>query len=286
MACCFVWGINLPWTRVIVSEIPPVFAVALRFIGIALCLAPMLRPVPRQWGKVFAISMGIGALHFALLFMGLAAAPASAVAIVGQLGLPMVTILSVLVLGEVVRAKRISGMVLAFAGVLVILWKPGALAFDPGLLWVVASAACGAAGSIMMKKIDPLPALNLQAWVALFSFPPLLVLSFVTETGQVEALMGASWMVWAGLAFSILVVSIFGHSAYYVILKNYEITRVAPLTLMVPVWAVIVGIVVLGEPMTWQLGLGAALTLAGVGLVASRENRVLPDEAVSGMRNG
>jgi O-acetylserine/cysteine efflux transporter len=286
MACCFVWGVNLPWTRLVVAEIPPVFAVGLRFLGIGLCLAPMLRPVPKQWGMVFAISMGIGAAHFAMLFLGLAAAPASAVAIVGQLGLPIVTILSVLLLGEVVRAKRISGMVLAFAGVLVILWKPGVVALDPGLLWVVASATCGAVGSILMKKIDPLPALNLQAWVAVFSFPPLMVLSALTETGQVAALMASSWVTWTGLAFSVLVVSIFGHSAYYVILKRYEITRIAPLTLMVPVWAVVVGLVVLGEPLTWQLGLGAALTLAGVGLVASRENRALPDEAVSGIRNG
>jgi O-acetylserine/cysteine efflux transporter len=286
MACCFVWGINLPWTRAMLAEIPPVFAVGLRFLGITICLAPMLAPIPRQWGKVLAISMGIGALHFALLFLGLASAPASAVAIVGQIGLPIVTILSVLILGEVVRAKRITGISLAFVGVLVIVWKPGALAFDPGLLWVVTSALCGAVGSILMKQIEPLPALNLQAWVGLFSFPPLLLLSAVTETGQIESLMSASWVVWSGLAFSILVVSIFGHSAYYVILKNYEITKIAPLTLMVPVWAVVVGILVLGEPMTWQLAIGAALTLVGVGLVASRENKVLPDEAVSGMRNG
>jgi O-acetylserine/cysteine efflux transporter len=286
MAVCLVWGINLPLTRLIVQEIPPVFAVALRFLGIAICLAPLLRPVPKQWGSVLMISMGIGALHFALLFQGLASAPASAVAIVGQLGLPMVTVLSVVFLGEVVRAKRITGMALAFAGVLVILWKPGAIAFEPGLLFVVASAACASVGSIMMKRIDPLPALNLQAWVALFSFPPLIAFSLMTETGQVKALIQGGWVVWGGLAFSILVVSIFGHSVYYWILKRYEITKIAPLTLMVPVWAVLIGVVALNEPVTWQLALGAGLTLAGVGLVASRENRALPGSAMSGMRDG
>lgn len=284
LLCCIVWGLNLPLTRVLVGEIPPVLAAALRFAGIAVLLIPFLRPVPRQWGTVIAVALLIGGLHFALLFLGLASAPASSVAIVGQLGLPMVTVMSIIFLKERVHAWRLAGMVLAFAGVMIILWKPGGFTLAAGLLFVVASAFVASAGSILMKRMEPLPALQLQAWVGLISVVPLVALSAVTETGQVAALATAPWWAWAILAFSIVVVSIFGHSAYYQLLKRYDITLMAPLTLLTPVVAVATGVIWLGEPLTWQLMAGGAVTLLGVGLVAMRQNKVLDETAMAQTR--
>jgi O-acetylserine/cysteine efflux transporter len=284
LACCVVWGLNLPLTRLIVGEVPPVFMAALRFAGIALCLIPFLRPVPRQFGMVVLVGLFIGGLHFMLLFLGLAHAPASAVAIVGQLGLPMVTVMSIVFLKETVRWRRMLGMALAFAGVLVVLWKPGGLSLSLGLLFVVGSAFIGSVGSILMKRMDPIPALQLQAWVGLISVLPLLLLSMAMERGQIAAAMAAPWWVWAGLAFSVLVVSIFGHSVYYQLLKRHEVTQLAPLTLLTPVVAVLTGVMALGEPVSWQLLVGGAVTLAGVGLVAMRENARLSPEEIARSR--
>lgn len=278
--CCVVWGVNLPLTRLLVGEIPPILAATLRFAGLALVLLPFLRPVPRQWGTVILVALSIGGLHFALLFLGLATAPASAVAIVGQIGLPMVTVLSVIFLKEEVHAQRILGMTLAFIGVLVVLWKPGGLTLSAGLLFVVASAFVGSVGSIVMKRMEPLPALQVQAWVGLVSIVPLLLLSAVTETGQLATIAAAPLWAWAILAFSVVVVSVFGHSAYYQLLKRHDVTLLAPLTLLTPVVAVATGVLALGEPVTWQLLVGGAITLLGVGLVARRRNRALATVAI------
>jgi O-acetylserine/cysteine efflux transporter len=286
LACCLVWGLNLPLTRWAVADVPPIFFAALRFLLLGLCLIPFLRPIPKQFGLVFLIAMCIGGIHFALLFLGLAAAPASAVAIVGQLGLPMVTILSIIFLQEKVRWRRILGMSLAFAGVIAILYRPGTFTFEIGLVYVIGSAFVGAVGTIIMKRIDPMPALSLQAWVGTLSFIPLLVLSFVVEKDQVSSFMTAGPWVWAALAFSTLVVSVFGHSVYYQLLKRYEVTLLAPLTLLTPIVAVLTGIFVFGEPLTAKLILGGALTLAGVFLVAARENKSLPPDAVSQAKIG
>jgi O-acetylserine/cysteine efflux transporter len=286
MACCVVWGLNLPLTRMVVEDVPPVFLAALRFLGIGLCLIGFLRPIPKQFGLVFAIAMCIGGIHFALMFIGLANAPASAVAIVGQLGLPMVTILSMIFLFEKVRWRRGIGMALAFAGVVFILYDPNRFGLDKGLLFIAASAFAGAVGSILMKRMDPIPALNLQAWVGLLSCVPLGLFSLATETGQIVGLMKSGWFAAGALAFSILVVSIFGHSVYYQLLKRHEVTLLAPLTLMTPLIAVAVGIFLLGEPITFKLVAGGALTLLGVALVAGRQNNSLPKDAVSQAKTG
>lgn len=286
LACCFVWGINLPLTRWVIQDVPPIFYAGLRFLCLGLCLIPFLRPIPKQLGLVFVIAMCIGGIHFALLFLGLQASPASAVAIVGQLGLPMVTVLSVIFLQEKVRWRRILGMTLAFAGVIFIVYRPGTLTLEAGLIFVVASAFVGAVGTIVMKRIDPMPALTLQAWVGLFSFVPLIALSAFTEKNQVSSFINGGIWVWLALVFSVVAVSVFGHSAYYQLLKRYEVTLLAPLTLLTPVVAVAIGIIALNEPISTNLMIGGALTLLGVFLVAIRENKSLPADAVAQSKLG
>lgn len=280
LACCLVWGINLPLTRWAVQDVPPIFSAGLRFLFLGICLLPFLKPFPKQFGLVFVIAMCIGGIHFALLFLGLEASPASAVAIVGQLGLPIVTVLSVIFLQEKVRWRRILGMSLAFVGVVVIIYRPGTLSLEAGLIYVAASAFVGAVGTIIMKRIEPMSALSLQAWVGVLSFVPLFGLSAFTEENQISSFIAGGPGIWGALAFSVLAVSVFGHSAYYQLLKRYEVTLLAPLTLLTPIVAVVIGIIVLQEPITANLVIGGAITLAGVFMVAIRENRSLPPEAV------
>lgn len=286
LACCVMWGVNLPLTRWAVQDVPPIFYAGLRFLCLGLCLVPFLRPFPKQFGLVFVVAMCIGGIHFALLFLGLAASPASAVAIVGQLGLPIVTIMSVIFLQEKVRWRRTLGMSLAFIGVIFIMYRPGTLSLEIGLVYIVISAFIGAAGTIVMKRMEPMGALNLQAWVGILSFLPLFGLSALTETNQIKSFIDGGILIWAALLFSVLAVSVFGHSAYYQLLKRYEVTLLAPLTLLTPVIAVLIGIIVLKEPIGPNLLLGGSLTLAGVFLVAMRENKSLPDEAVTASKIG
>ena len=54
----------------------------------------------------------MGGGSFALLFVGLKTATPSAAAVVSQLGVPMVTLLSVMVLGERIRWRRGLGIAL------------------------------------------------------------------------------------------------------------------------------------------------------------------------------
>jgi O-acetylserine/cysteine efflux transporter len=281
LLCCLAWGLNLPLTRWAVQDVPPIFFAGLRFLGLGLILIPFLRPIPKKFGMVFLIAMCIGGVHFALLFLGLAASSAGAVAIVGQIGLPIVTVLSIVFLQEKVRWRRILGMTLAFIGVISILYTPGTFSLELGLVFVAASAFVGAVGTILMKRIDPMPALNLQAWVGVLSFAPIFLLSAVTEHNQVQAFVSAGPWVWGASIFSILIVSVFGHSVYYQLLKRYDVTLLAPLTLLTPVIAVITGIIFLNEPLTPKLIIGGAITLAGVALVAMRENKSLPPDAIA-----
>ncbi|MBY9065545.1 DMT family transporter [Hyphomonas sp. WL0036] len=281
-AVCLVWGLNLVVTRWVVADmaIPPIFFAALRFLGVAVCLIPFLRPRPENLRILFIVSMMIGSVHFALLFIGLRHADASAAAVTGQLGVPFSTLMSMLFLGEVIHWRRALGITLAFLGVLIIALDPSNFSVSYGLLYIIASAFIGSAGGIVMKRMPKLSGLRFQAWVGLFSFAPLFALSFAVEQGQLDAYIHGGWMVWAASAFAIIGVSVFGHSAFYTLLKKYDVSLLSPLTLMTPIWGVIFGIALLNEPLTLRLIIGAAVSLSGVLVIALRANQKMPEAAL------
>lgn len=281
-AICFVWGLNIVVTRWVVFDagVPPVFFAGLRFAGIALVLLYFLRPLPKNLTALFIISMCIGAVHFALLFLGLANAEASSVSVVGQLGVPFSTLMSMAFLGEVVGWRRGLGIMLAFAGAILIAVDPTSFTFSYGLLYIVASAFIGSIGGILMKRMAPISALQMQAWIGLFSFVPLFALSGLMETGGWTAWIGGGWLVWAATAFAVLGVSVFGHGGFYYLIKKYDISLLSPLTLMTPVWGVVLSVAMLGENLSLQLITGAAISLGGVFVILVRPNKEMPEAAL------
>jgi len=283
-AVCFVWGLNLVVTRWVVADagVPPIFFAGMRFAGIALVLFWFLRPIPKHLGTLFLIAMGIGAVHFAFLFLGLANAEASSVSVVGQLGVPFSTLMSMAFLGETVGWRRGLGILLAFAGAILIAVDPTTFQLTFGLLYVVFAALIASGASILMKRMPSIGALQMQAWIGVFSFAPLFAVSGLIESDQNGwgAFVEGGWLVWAATAFAVLGVSVFGHGGFYSLIKKYDISLLSPLTLMTPIWGVVLSVVLLGEVLTLQLVVGAAISLGGVFVILIRPNRAMPEAAL------
>lgn len=276
---CFVWGLNIVITRWVVFDaaVPPLFFAAIRFLGVAVLLIPFLRPIPEDIKTLFLISFFIGAGHFALLFVGLANAEASAASVVSQLAVPFSTLMSMAFLGETIGWRRGIGITLAFAGVLLIAVDPGSFTVSFGLLYIAGAAFIGSVGGILMKRMKPVSALQMQVWIGLFSFGPLFIVSAILEQGQWSTYLAGGWPVWIATAFAVIGVSIFGHGAFYHLIKKYDISLLSPLTLMTPIWGVVLSIVILNDAITPQLILGSVISLGGVLVIALRTNKKLPE---------
>jgi O-acetylserine/cysteine efflux transporter len=281
-AVCLMWALNLVVTRWTVTEgdVPPLFFAMLRVGLLAVVLAPFLLPAPRQIGMMFLIAMGMAGIHFGLLFMGLALAGAGVAGVIGQLMVPFTTVLSMVFLGEKIGVYRALGIVLSFSGVMIIVLDPEGFSLTIGLVYLTAAALIGAIANILMKRIEPMPAMRLQAWIGLFSVLPLLVMSLVAVSDQAAAYLAGDWRVFAATAFAVIGVSIFAHGNFYSLLKRYDVTLLSPLTLMTPVLSVVLGVLLLGEPVTPRLVLGAAIAIVGVAIIGMRRNRRFPEAAV------
>ena len=172
---CLVWASNNIVSKYLVSHlgVPPLFYAAMRFAVVALATLPWLSPMPRPRWRLVAVALLMGGGNFALLFLGLKTSTPSSAAVVGQLGVPITTLLSMVMLGEQIRWRRALGIALTFAGAVAVMWNPRGFSISPGLLFVVASAVTGSLGAVMMKQVEGVKPLQFQAWVGFASFWPL-----------------------------------------------------------------------------------------------------------------
>lgn len=275
---CVLWALNVVVAKIVVSglDVPPLFFGAVRAAVIAVAVLPWLLPVPRPAWRIVAIGVLMGAGAFGLVFVGLRSASPSAAAIVTQLGVPMATLLSVLMLGERIGWRRLLGICLAFGGVMLVMWDPAGLQVSTGLLFIAAGAFAGALGSIMMKQLEAVRPLRIQAWVGFASFFVLGAASLAAESGQWVAAAAAGWTFVAMVLYSALVVSVLAHTLYYGLILRYEANLIAPLTLMSPLMAIALGVMLTGDRFDLRMGIGSAVTLSGVLIIAVRRNLSWP----------
>jgi O-acetylserine/cysteine efflux transporter len=270
-----IWGMNLVVSKVGVSEIPPLLFTTLRFAVLAVLTVPFLRVVRGKMGAMVVAALLSGGLNFALMFGGLALAQnVSSVAIAGQLGVPITTMLSVALLGETVRWRRWTGIALSFAGVLVMGLDPLVFAYWPSLVMVIASAFVGSLGLIAVKRLTEFKPLEMQAWFSWISLPLLAVLTLYVNRPGFADLGAISMKAWGAVAFTAILGSLVAHTGFYHLVQRYPVTSVAPLTVLSPVFSVIFGVTLLGDQLTPRILAGGSLTLLGVLIITLREKRL------------
>jgi len=223
--------------------------------------------------QIVLVALFSGLLHFSLIFTGTHLGNASVAAILAQLQLPFATLLSIVWLKEVVGWRRWLGIGLAFVGIVVLGFDPLIFHYRAGAMLVIAAALSMAIAQIFMRRMKDVGVFELQAWVAAISAPGVFLLSLAFERGQFAALAHAPHHLWAILAYTAIGASIFGQGGMFFLLKRYDVSLVATLTVLAQVFGIIFGVVLLHEPMTWRVAIGAAVICAGVAVITLRQGR-------------
>lgn len=275
---CSVWGFHFVVIKVAVAEIPPIFYAALRMTLVAIVMAPFLRWRKAQMGRIFIAGLCLGGVNYAFLFSGLSLTTASAGAVAIELYAPFATLLSVVFLGEKVGWRRAAGITLAFAGVAIIaLYQPSTetsaavASLGVGVLLVASGAMVEAFGAIAIKQTHGFKPFELLAWFAVIGVLFLWPATFIIESNQTTALLAADKVLLAcAIAFSAFGASIFAHSAFYWLLQRLPVSQVSSSALLATIFAVIFGVVLLGDKLGPAFFIGGGMTLGGVAIILMR----------------
>jgi O-acetylserine/cysteine efflux transporter len=130
-------------------------------------------------------------------------------------------------------------------------------------------------GNNLVKMLGPVNNFALNAWMGLLASVQLLLASWLLEAGQLSALQNASAQAWLGLAYVVLMSTVTGYGLWYYLVGKYDVGRVVPFTLLVPVAGVLTGVLMMGDDLSLSKVVGGAVTLAGVAIIQLRWRRSL-----------
>lgn len=265
-----IWGLNFPVSKIGVTELPPLLFMAVRFALVAALTCPFF-PLPRdKLPGVLLLAFVLGSLHFTCMFVGLSLMDASTASLLVQSQVPFAALLAAIFFRDRLGWRRFLGLLVAFAGLVVIVGEPrfGSDPLPP--LLILAASFFWAFANILIKRLGPIDGLALSGWLALFAAPQLLVLSLLIEGGQGAAMRAADWAGWGAVVFAGIAVTVVSYAMWYPLVRRYPVNQTMPFTLLIPLFAVASSAAILGDQLTVQTALGGGATILGVAIIVLR----------------
>jgi drug/metabolite transporter (DMT)-like permease len=279
-------GANAVGVRFTVAELPPFWGAASRFLAAGLLLAAAVvvtrRRLPRGRRLLGTTIYGLLSFGFPYVFLywALQDAPAGTVQLILAI-VPLLTVFLTVAHGvERFRRLGLLGSLVAAAGIAVIFGDQASLEVPLAALVAVLVAALSFAESgVLVKRIppgDPIPA---NAIGMLLGGAMLFGLSLLTGERQVLPTRPETW-----LAVGYLVV--FGSVAVFVlvlyVLERWTASAVSYSFLLIPLVTIVLGALLLREPVQPAFLLGGALVLLGVYIGAFyRPREARPEPALA-----
>lgn len=272
VAIVVIWGANNAAAKVATETLPPLLTATLRFAVAALCLFPFVRPPFPDWKSLLLIVVLGGPIHYALIYIGFGLADdVSPASVAAQLWIPFTALFAFLLLGERLSRFAMLGLVVALAGVAWMAADPHALHDWAAILVVIGASAAWAMTTVIARRTTSIPPLKMQGLLALTALPTLAFASAIFERGQVVAIRSATPLVWGTVLWAGILSSVAATTLVFWLVQRREAGRVTPYFLATPVVSIAIGWGFLGDVLTPQILTGAALTMAGVGVVALAE---------------
>jgi drug/metabolite transporter (DMT)-like permease len=266
------WGASYLFMRYAVPHLGPALMIELRVLIAGLALAAFVyaggkgidwRRHWRAWLFVGAIGL---ALPFALIAEALTVIDASTAAILNALSPLWATIFAAIWIRDPITPAKTAGILLCLAGTAVLVgWTPTPIThreLAAAAMSLVATALYGY--TIVFTKVKLKGATPMATSAATLLFAALAMLPFTPLDRDLHAVPALAWWALAGLAVvSTTVAFIF----YYRLIADVGPVKAITVTLLVPVFGMVWGVLLLGEPITAGRLAGCAIILFGCSLI-------------------
>jgi drug/metabolite transporter (DMT)-like permease len=281
LVLCGIWGSTWLFIKLGLEDLPPITFAGIRFVISCAILVVLIRArniaLPsksRDWLLLLITGVMSFTLNYGLVFWGeqyissgLAALLQSTLPAFGlvfaHLHLP----------GERMTWAKSVGVILGVFGVAVVFSNQLAIAGGKalaGCIALVLSALFAAYSNVLVKahgkNLEPA---ILAAGQMFFGLIPLMLVGLLLEGNP----LAFRWtpMAVVSMLYLAVVGSVIAFLLYYWLVHNMDVTKSMLIALVTPVVAVVLGMVVLGEELTWRTILGGLMIMAGIGLIVVRK---------------
>ena len=272
------WGGSFFFNGVILRELPPLTLVLLRVVLGALILLPLLRArkieFPRGlagWAPFAAMGLFNNALPFSLIVFGQTYI-SSGLASILNATTPLFAVVVMAMAGEErLQARRVAGVVVGLIGVAIL--RGDALGFESrqgiGILLCLAGAfSYGIAALVGRRLPQRVPPLGTATFQMMASSVMMAVVAGAAERPWLLPMPHlTTWLAVLGLA---ALSTALAYIVFFQILQRSGATNVMLVTLLLPVTAMLLGCLVLGEPVAPREVIGALVIASALLLIDGR----------------
>jgi O-acetylserine/cysteine efflux transporter len=271
------WGINFIAAKYGMAHFAPFFLTGLRFALTGLLMVLFVaRPARAQVPALVKLALVMGVLQFATMYVSLdMGLDISSVAIIGQMGVPFSCLIGALFMNDRLGKWRLSGMVLAFAGMVIVAGTPNVLQHPLAFAISTFSALCWAIGNMMAKHLKGVGSMQMLAWMSLFSAPQLFAVSLLLEGNQWPLILNAPMSAWLALGYTVFFSTIVAYGLWYYLIRRHPVSQVAPYSLLTPLAGIACGHIYFSEVMTPEMIIGGAIVIIGVAIIVVRRPKLL-----------
>lgn len=263
------WGVNFLAVKFGLSELPPLLLGALRFIFVAFPAVFFVRKPQLPWRIIILYGMTISFGQFAFLFTAMnVGMPAGLASLVLQAQAFFTVLIAWRLMNEPIHRHNVAGMLIAIAGFVMVHMGSGGQDGMTllGFAFTLVAAFSWATGNIVVKGVGKVDMFALVVWGALVPPLPFLLMSLIFEGPQLmtESLAQITWVGVGAVAYLALAATLVGYVLWGWLLSRHPASKVAPLTLLVPVLGLVSAAVVLNERMGLWQWLGAVVVLSAL----------------------
>ncbi len=273
---CLLWGLGQVSIKVANRGVSPIFQAAVRSVVATILVTLWARgrrlPLVHRDRTLFH-GLVIGLLfgsEFVFIYLGLSYTTASH-SVIFLYTAPFLVALGAhwLLPGEPLTGRKFAGLLLAFAGVMVTLWdslgRPTRLQFA-GDLMAMAGGFLWAATSLYLKRVvrTSMTPSQMLFYQLGFSAVQLCLMSLFFESRRI---LDLSPLVIGSLAYQGIIVAFASYLVWFWLIQVYPVSHVSAFTFFAPVFGVLLGGLLLDEPLTSKLLMGGGLVAMGMILV-------------------
>ena len=262
-----VWGLNFPITKLGLAAIDPLLLTALRFTLAALPWVFFVKRPPIAMGWLVAYGLIFGVAMWALINVGIElGVPPGTAALLIQFSAFFTLGWGVLLFREHLSLGQILGVVLAVLGLFSIILSSPGQGTTIGYALLLVSAFSWSVGNVIIKQSKVREMFAFVVWASLFPPIPLLALTWLAHgptpfTTLVSHLEGVAVF---SLLFQVYAATHFCYWGWNLLLREYPVSRVAPLSLLIPIFGIAGSVLMLGHRIDLNEGLSIALILSAL----------------------
>ncbi|QIQ21814.1 EamA family transporter [Zophobihabitans entericus] len=260
------WGLNFIIMKIGMSYTTPFIFGFLRFLPFVFLLFFFKRPkIPLK--MFIAYGFVLYFCQFALLLFGMnLGMPAGMASMVLQAQAFFTVFFATFLLGESFRIRSFIGLCVSASGLTLICLQADASITIIGLIFTLAASSCWAMGNILMKKLTGTDMKSLTVWTGVVPLLPFLIGSLVIDGPEaiVQTIHSADIIFVCAILYTSLIATIYGNTIWGGLMRKYNVSTVAPFSLLVPIFGLSAAAIILGEHLSYIDIIGAFIVMLGL----------------------